>query len=298
MQYNWPLIGHDNVKRYFEKAFAAGRVHHAYLFEGPAQVGKATFARMLAKALLCGGERTRPCGSCRACEAYDHGAHPDVLVFNRGEEASVQIEPIREFIAAMQTKPLLGKYRIGILEEAELLTLPAANALLKTLEEPAKSAVLFLISHTEVLPTIASRCQRIRFGFVAADEIEAHCSEAADRQEAARLAGGRPGRARDLCAPGAQEAYLEELEAIARIIEAGEAERLLWISQALRGRKKDSEEKDINANLLFNLQMILRRRCAEGHFKFGAMLTRSLNAERLLRANVDPRTIWNYLLLN
>src|SRR3989338_9550821 len=122
MQYNWPLIGHDNIKAYFTRAFSMGRIHHAYLFEGLEHVGKATFARMLASTILCESETVRPCNVCRACRQILCGAHPDLLMLTKKEEedTTISIDAMREYIGVLQTRPLLASRRVGIMEEAEL----------------------------------------------------------------------------------------------------------------------------------------------------------------------------------
>lgn len=307
MQYNWPLIGHDNVKRYFEKSLGCGRVHHAYLFEGPAQVGKATFARMLAKTLLCEGDLASgrpearspsiPCGRCRACIAYTHGAHPDFLALDRGEEEHISIEKAREFIAALATRPLLGSLRIGMIEEAAKLTPEAASALLKTLEEPGASVVIFLVTDRPALPTIASRCQRIKFGFVGAREMEKHLGDLQHAREIAAFAFGRPGLAMMLKDPATLSDALASVREVSDILAKDERARLLWIIEEFGGRGNASGRRERCRQFIATVQQVLRGRLVQD-FSVSPTLRRTLTAREYLEANVDPRLICEYILLN
>lgn len=300
-QFNWPLIGHNHIKQYFEKAFAAGRVHHAYLFEGPSQVGKSTFAHLLVKTLLCGGERTKPCGSCRACEAFDHGAHPDILRLERGEEASIKIEPTRAFISALAQTPLLGERRIGIIEEAAQLVPQAANALLKTLEEPPARAIIFIISSAELLPTIVSRCQRIRFGFVtpsAISELLIRGGMAALSAEViAKAAYGRPGRAIALAAPEEYERHLQSMDEMVKVFGSEEGGRIKWIAENFGGKGDLQKKRELCAQTLRLAQYILRDQMGKDIRK-ALMLRNTLGAEACLKANIDPQTVMEYALLD
>lgn len=300
MQYNWPLIGHDNVKRYFEKALGSGRVHHAYLFEGPSQVGKATFARLLAATLLCEGGAKVPCGVCRACSAFVHGAHPDYLALERGEEEHISIEKARAFIAALATKPLLGPTRIGMIEEASKLTAEAANALLKILEEPGASVVLFLITDQPVLPTIASRCQRVKFGFVATAEIEKLVRSTGSPSASHRIAefaSGRPGLAAALKDPTTLKAALEATREVGDLFDKDERARLLWIIEEFGGRGNAAERRERCRQFLATVQQVLRARLPQ-EYAVAPLLRRTLEARAYLEANVDPRLICEYILLS
>ncbi len=162
----WPVVGHDRVVATLSRAIAAGQVHHAYLLVGPAGIGRTTLAYAFASALLCeAGETARPCGRCRACERVARRVHPDVTHIRLGqdrEEAKlISIERIRELRASLALRPLEGAWRVAIVDDAESLSREAADALLKTLEEPPPYAVLVLIAEdAQAVPeTVRSRCQ-------------------------------------------------------------------------------------------------------------------------------------------
>ena len=322
MQYHWPLIGHHRIKEYFTKAFAQGRIHHAYLFEGPAHVGKFTFATMLAKTLICEGtNEIVPCEICRACQAFTRGVHPDCVWLTQGEKPSVSIEEVREFIHTLSTKPLLSKVRIGILEDAASVTEEASHALLKTLEEPSLHVVLFLVTSTPLLPTIASRCQTIRFGLVSEEELQRHVASLPDAQTIVASAGGRPGLALAMQDPLVYSAYKASLQDVAEVLASDEPKRLLWTVREFGGTGADrATRRDAAREFIDRSEQFLRERLhflsldkgkrPEGGFvrrlvadspvelkSARTILHKIESARGLLRANVDPRLVCEYLLL-
>ncbi len=177
------------------RALAAGKVPHALLFVGPAGVGKAACARALAAALNC---ETRPglgCASCTACEKIEAGIHPDVIALApEGAGNFIQADTIRGLIERLGYPPHEGAARVVILEDAERLHLSAANAFLKTLEEPpARTHFILVTAAPDQLPiTIRSRCQRVRFVERARRErVEERRRRAAAVMAAARGGGWR-----------------------------------------------------------------------------------------------------------
>ncbi|WMC12218.1 DNA polymerase III subunit delta' [Oceanimonas pelagia] len=138
-----------------------GRLGHALLIKGMAGLGKGELAAELATALLCQHTSNAPCGMCHACELNAAGSHSDLHVVGR-EGRSIGIDAIRELGRIMSESARLGHGKVAIIERAELMTEAAANALLKTLEEPAGQATLILVSSRaeRLLPTLISRCQQ------------------------------------------------------------------------------------------------------------------------------------------
>jgi DNA polymerase III subunit delta' len=176
------------------------RPSHAYLFSGPAGVGKALVAEAFAHGLLCerapgpnfccnpvkcpiraqnAGEEAGKAGRCDCCAACVQVAsevHPDFTHIARSRNRTdVLIEQVRELIAQLWIRPSRGATRVAILEDAETLNIPAQNALLKTLEEPPGHAIIFMISQSEraLLDTVRSRLRPVRFGPLAGSDIEA-----------------------------------------------------------------------------------------------------------------------------
>jgi DNA polymerase-3 subunit gamma/tau len=166
------LIGQERVTRTLQNAIRTRRVVHAYLFAGHRGTGKTTTARILAKALNCQtGPTPIPDGTCPNCEAISGGYSVDVIEIDAASNRG--IEEIRELRDRIRLTPTEGRYKVYIIDEAHMLTTEAANALLKTLEEPPAHAVLVLVT-TEphrLPPTILSRCQRFDFRRVSSREI-------------------------------------------------------------------------------------------------------------------------------
>ncbi|AEY01735.1 DNA polymerase III subunit delta' [Oceanimonas sp. GK1] len=137
------------------------RLGHGLLLKGMAGLGKRELAGKLATALLCQHTSNAPCGMCHACELNAAGSHSDLQVVGR-EGRSIGIDAIRELSRIMSESARLGHGKVAIIERAELMTEAAANALLKTLEEPAGEATLILVSSQpeRLLPTLISRCQQ------------------------------------------------------------------------------------------------------------------------------------------
>jgi DNA polymerase-3 subunit delta' len=195
------------------RTLAQGRFPHAFLFVGPEGIGKRMFARTLAQALLC--ERARevdldPCGVCPSCLQVMAGNHPDVLEVERPEDKhELPIRVIRDLCLDLGLKPMRGVRRVAIVDDADDLNDEAANAFLKTLEEPPPGAVLILIgTSAEVqLDTIVSRCRVVRFDPLPPTELAALLREkgvTSDPAEAGRLAQlgeGSVGRAIGLADP-------------------------------------------------------------------------------------------------
>ncbi len=160
------VVGQDPIARTLKNAIETGRVAHAYLFAGTRGVGKTTMARILAKALNCLEAKeptTTPCLKCGSCVAINTGEDIDVIEIDGASNRG--IDEIRELRENVVYRPARARYKIYIIDEVHMLTVPAFNALLKTLEEPPDH-VKFIFATTEpnkVLATIQSRCQRFDF---------------------------------------------------------------------------------------------------------------------------------------
>ena len=192
-------------------AMIRGPVPQAVLLVGPDGVGKTTLALDIAAGLLCTAPiDQRPCRACRACGLVDHGSHPDLhrlgpagpgrQVVIGGPEAKYR--GVKDLIGELQLMPVEGGARVAIIEGADRMNEDAQSALLKTLEEPPAGVTILLCADQEarLLPTVRSRCFRLRLGLVGARDIEAILADhgLADPPTAARLgrlAGGRPGLA-------------------------------------------------------------------------------------------------------
>ena len=160
------LIGQDLARAALERAIGGGRVAHAYVFEGPAGVGKRSAALGLAMALDCPVSPGAGCGSCEVCRRIEAGLHPDVASFGpSGPGGQIVIDDIRAILALTRTRPHEARARVIVVDDADAMNPSSANGLLKTLEEPLAGNHLVLCTGApdRLLPTVRSRAQRIRF---------------------------------------------------------------------------------------------------------------------------------------
>ncbi len=156
------IIGHERQKNILRRALTNQRIAHAYLFEGPDGIGKRLVALAMARALLC--TNGTGCGDCTQCRKVDHNNHPDVHLLD-ADGASIKIDQVRGLQKDLALKPLEGLHRVCLIDGAEQFNPAAANALLKTLEEPQPHTLIILLSSRpeSLLVTIRSRCQRLPF---------------------------------------------------------------------------------------------------------------------------------------
>jgi DNA polymerase-3 subunit gamma/tau len=166
------LVGQEHVVRALTNALDSGRMHHAYLFTGTRGVGKTTIARIFAKSLNCErGESADPCGECAVCTAVDAGRFVDLLEIDAASNTGV--DDVREVIENAQYAPSRGRFKVYLVDEVHMLSKPAFNALLKTLEEPPPH-VKFLLATTDPqkLPvTVLSRCLKFNLKRLLPEQI-------------------------------------------------------------------------------------------------------------------------------
>lgn len=170
------ILGQPQVREFLRASVASERVTHAYLFTGPAGSNKTMAAYALAQALLCPkgphGPRGGECGACDICRRVKRKKHPDVRYFAPEGAGGYLVDQIRDIAADTVLAPIQADRKIYILDRVDLLGVQAANAFLKTLEEPPSDVVLILLGRTResVLPTILSRCQVVPFRHIPASE--------------------------------------------------------------------------------------------------------------------------------
>lgn len=157
------LVGQEAIVKIIKNAISREKIAHAYLFCGPRGTGKTSMAKLLAQGVNCTDMNGDVCNACDNCLEQTKGNHPDIIEIDAASNNGV--EEIRDLISKVKYTPIMGKYKVYIIDEVHMLSQGAFNALLKTLEEPP-SHVIFILATTEiqkVIPTIVSRCQRFDF---------------------------------------------------------------------------------------------------------------------------------------
>jgi DNA polymerase-3 subunit delta' len=199
------VIGHDEPKRFLRAALHTGRLAHALLFHGENRIGKRLMAKVFAQVVNCEMEPALSppdaCGVCRSCHQIDIGSHPDVT-FIAATSGKGETDQAREIESRFIYRPLVGVRKIVLLDNADLLRQEAANALLKTIEEPPGDSLIILVTSRPeaLLPTIRSRCQGVRFAPLSVATVTAVLQQRrglseGDARFLALVSGGRLGLA-------------------------------------------------------------------------------------------------------
>jgi DNA polymerase III subunit delta' len=249
------MVGQEHAIAVLERALAAGRLAHAYVFDGPEGVGKRTTAQALGLALVCEREPRVGCGRCETCSRAIAGYHPDVFTFDAAalpelvkastEKSAIKYAARNVFPYAL-SPPHEARARILILDHAEELSPDVQNTLLKTLEEPRAAAHIVLVAaaRDRLLPTILSRTQRVRFLPVRPAAIRAIAAskgiDAARAEAAAVLAGGSVARLLALAGADGEALPWQEVTTL-RQAAAGRGAAVLFDAGAALG---DKESKD------------------------------------------------------
>ena len=243
----WQVIGQTRVISLLQRSLERESLAHAYLLVGPPHVGKMTLALNLAQALNCQATE-RPCGECASCQKIVSANHADVQVIGLTQNVDsaeaklrteIGIDQIRQMQHSASLPPFEGKYKLYIIEGAELLSTEAANCLLKTLEEPTGKVVFILLTTNDgLLPvTVVSRCQRLELSPLAATEVETTLNSrwGIEPQKAkllARLSHGCLGWALSAASDdGLLQQRVEKMDRLLDIINADYEERFAYANQ-------------------------------------------------------------------
>jgi len=243
------IIGQERAIGFLKKAIASGRIPHAFLFTGVSGVGKTTTATAFTQAINClEPVENDGCGRCLICRQMKSGNFPDLISFEPDGQ-NIKIEQIRELNRSLSFKPLAGKYRVTIINQAETMTEDAANSFLKTLEEPPPGNILILktVEPRDLLSTVVSRCQRIPFQPLLFQVIKEWLMKEMHMEKetaclVARLSEGSLGRAVKI----AETNFLEEREErIADIVQLPVISKyqLLVMAQDYAGKAKKSDRE-------------------------------------------------------
>jgi DNA polymerase-3 subunit delta' len=266
------VIGHTRVVSLLSRAIARNTLPPALLLAGPHGVGKRRAALALAQAINCTEPRSSTelerdaCGQCASCQRIARGVHPDIIVIEPGDTGTIRIEEIRDVVKSAGYRPFEARRRVVVIDDADALVAPAQNALLKTLEEPPSASVFLLVSSMPdaLLPTVLSRCPRLRFGTLSpADVARAlmthHGYAEADAHAAAADAEGSVGRA--LAAESADVAEAREMaqRLLEQTARPGDPARRIDLARDLTAKKATpAAERAQLASCLRALSSLLR----------------------------------------
>ena len=325
----WRFIGNAHAVRLLAHA-AHTQPSHAYLLVGAPHSGRKTLARRFAQALLCEQRDAAPCGACRTCTLIEQAHHPDVLTLTPetqrellGEKtvaAAYKVDAIRALQAELARRPVEGRYKLLIVADAERMTTQAANAFLKTLEEPPSFVVIVLTTTDEalLLPTIRSRCQVLMLRPVPRAEIETlvreHVADAEQAALIARLSAGRVGWALQAATqPDVLNARREAVDLVHTLLHASYTDRLEQAAHLAQAERLDvlhtwatwwhdvmlvgahAEEDITNIDDLATLRRVAQHVPRE---RVLAVLRKLQTTLRLLHeTNVQPQLLWETLLL-
>ena len=159
------VVGHKDIIQYMKNAIEQKKLSHAYIVNGQRGSGKKLLSRLFAMTLQCESGENEPCGNCKSCMQTKNGNQPDIITVSHEKPTSISVDEIRQQINGdILIKPYSSPYKIYIIPEADLMTVQAQNALLKTLEEPPEYAIIFLLTENadNLLATIRSRCVMLK----------------------------------------------------------------------------------------------------------------------------------------
>lgn len=303
------LLGQPTAHQTLTRALSKGRVHHAYRFEGPLGVGKETAAFLLAQALVCTESPGVGCEECSACrravtiakEAPEVPGHPDVLLVGRGvypsgllggasEATGISVEQIRRIVLPrVGMPPHEARNLVIVIRNAEELTVAAANALLKTLEEPRSGVHFVLLTSrpAQLLDTILSRSLAVRFGALPEEALRTLLQREGLPEEVLEYAQGSLDRARSLSDPSSREARQAFLSGLDQALTEGHTEA------ALRFADERPDGRHELLELLAHVAMTFAARARSGDClsvwaERHRVITRSI---RHIHANASPALV-------
>ena len=299
------IAGHEQLKPLIGRAAVRRTLPPSLIFAGPSGVGKRMAALALAQLVNClSPVADDACGECASCWRIGRGVHADVLVIEPGESGSIKIEQIREVIERAAYRPFEGRRRVVIIDQAEAIMPGAQDALLKTLEEPPAGTTFVLVTAAPelLLPTIRSRCQRLRFGRLSPAHvsdvlIRSHGLSEADAHTAAAVSDGSVGRALEGSSDAFVEARAAALQLLQTVAVSPPPARRIAAASGLPGGGRGKADRDALARSLRALATILRDLGVLGSRADGRALANADlrgRLEPLLRAFDPDRTLRAY----
>jgi len=289
------ILGHEHVLGLLSQATERGTLPQSLIFAGPAGVGKHKTAVALAQLVNCqnrGGAHLDACGECASCKRIARRVHPDVQFLEPEESGTIKTDQIRGAIESAGYRPFEGRRRVVVIDQADAMVLNGQDALLKTLEEPPAASVFVLVTSTPdtLLPTVRSRCQRLRFGRLAPADVaavlkEKHGYSEADAHAAASMSDGSIGRALEEGSASFVEARTAALELLQRAAANANPAARLQAAINMPGATRGKADRTALGQSLQALSSILR--------DLGALLS---SADDRALANADLKTPLQALL--
>ncbi len=273
-KFNWPILGHQNIVKYLQKSIITKQFVNSYLFFGPEEIGKKTLVNLFVKSIFCFQNQSSkifPCNQCRDCQDFNRNIHPDYIELNLKEDSkeenkkNISIEQVRELKEKLYLTATRSIYKIAVINQADLLSSEAANALLKLIEEPPQNSIIILITEKvdNILPTIRSRTQNIIFQNVSLSEIYNYLLEnGASKslaQELSQYSNGVPGVAISYYQnPSLWTNRKNSLTEMLDILNDSLDEKLKWVEQQVKLSKKSRNQYIFFETLLNSYLRLVR----------------------------------------
>lgn len=303
------VIGQKEIMDYFRKSKQSDHLQHAYLLEGEKGMGKKTLVNALVTYLLCDNPQgEESCGQCSSCIQMQSGNHPDVIYVESTKKTGYGVEDIREQIVdTVSVKPYQSKYKIYIIANAETITVPAQNILLKTIEEPPTYAMFFFLTENreKMLVTVLSRVVLLRLKPLNPEELGIILQKngLAHRQSEIIFASGNAGK---LLQIAASDEFLERKRDLENLLDIFIKSTEYDIIKGIKILEKYEEDL---ANIFSILQILIRERLKKQYMeqtaatsevsrKYYGLARNLLQAKRQLASNVNKSLIlWNLFLI-
>ena len=274
------VVGHQKILKFLQKGIINNQLAHSYLFYGPEHIGKNKVAEIFVSSLFCLNKKKNsfiPCGTCSSCQQFIKKIHPDFIYLGKSfssieptSQGKIGVEQARQIKSFLYSSPFSAQYKVVIIEDTNNLTLPAANALLKLLEEPPMKSIIILISKsfTYLPATLRSRCQILRFSFPLKKEIidflkQNFSLKEKKAEEILSLALGRPGLAiqfaRNFKEIGEERGLINDFVAL---LSKNDSESKFQLVDLILNTKKSPEQAlDNLARLLRDLILVKLNLC-------------------------------------
>ena len=314
MPFKNAIIGNEQIVNMLERSYKLGKLSHAYLFDGPEHIGKKTLALAFCRLILQNGS-----AQARLPDGQEYGANndynieedPDLVILRPDEDKKqITIEQVRNLQKKLSLFPYSAKYKVAIIEQADMMSKSAANSILKTLEEPSSTTILMLLTSNSVnlLDTIKSRCQTLKFlpvkRKVLEDFVKNKISDQSKKEKIIELSGYKPGKIVELANNGSKiEELIDIMDGFSDFAQKSDAERL--DEAEIVSKKEMNEIVDLLNLYSFYFRKVLLKEYNEINKINKDKIIRIKNninlinntKENLLTKNVNPRLAIENLFL-